>query len=88
MCEEVAAAIKQQTPPDKLRIRDDWTVELNADLFALRCAGPAFLFSLIYFSVFFIDSRLEVPMFPPSALYGRLAQVQPPALRVSGEPRF
>jgi hypothetical protein len=88
LCKEVASQMRRETPPDKLKIRDDWIVELNADLFALRCAGPAYLFSLIYFAVFFIEGRLEVPMFPPSALRGGFRKMPMPHLRVSGEPRF
>jgi hypothetical protein len=39
-----------------------WAVELNADLFAFRILGPAYLYSLMYFSMFFVRSNLREPI--------------------------
>jgi hypothetical protein len=39
-----------------------WGVELNADLFAFRILGPAYLYSLMYFSMFFVSENLRKPI--------------------------
>lgn len=48
----------------KLDVLRSWTVELNADLFAFRLLGPAYLYALIYFSVFFVLRNLREPIEP------------------------
>jgi len=44
-----------------------WAIELNADLLAFRLLGPAYLYSLMYFSIFFITSNLRTPVRPERA---------------------
>jgi hypothetical protein len=44
--------------PDLL---DLWSRELTADLFSFHVLGPAYLYSLIYFSVFFVKDDLRTP---------------------------
>lgn len=38
-----------------------WSRELNADLLSFYVLGPAYLYSLIYFSVFFVRNDLRTP---------------------------
>ncbi len=46
----------------RLELLKSWATELNADLFAFRILGPAYLYCLIYFSIFFIDFNLHTPV--------------------------
>lgn len=39
-----------------------WGIELNADRFAYKVLGPAYLCALIYFSIFFVTDNLRAPV--------------------------
>jgi hypothetical protein len=44
-----------------LELLNLWSRELTADLFSFYVLGPAYLYSLIYFSVFFVRNDLRTP---------------------------
>jgi hypothetical protein len=55
--------------PEKIELLDTlslWSRELNADLFSFHVLGPAYLYSLIYFSVFFVKNDLRTPFLTES----------------------
>jgi hypothetical protein len=84
--EENWGGIKDQRQKDLL---NRWGVELNADLFGFRLLGPAYLYALLYFSVFFIRENLRQPVVPDKVnlkVLSDMGQVvplhPPPAVRI------
>lgn len=51
----------QQSPQEYAALRQ-WAMEFNADYFAYRLLGPAYIMCLMYFSMFFVDLRLRDPL--------------------------
>jgi hypothetical protein len=56
------AAKVAETCPESSALIQRWAVELNADLFAFNLFGPAYLYSLMYFSMFFTSGDLHQPL--------------------------
>src|ERR1019366_5996716 len=59
--DEIVKEVGELCPP-AYSIPSAWIIELNADLFAFLLLGPAYLFCLIYFSVFFVERNLRLPV--------------------------
>jgi hypothetical protein len=63
-----------------------WSLELNADYFAYRLLGPAYVCCLVYFCAFFLRSRLRYPLSSDETEGGRdsflAASHPPPRIRI------
>jgi hypothetical protein len=66
--EELIENLKDKLPrfhdPTRAEVLKSWAMELNADLFAQRMFGPAYVYSVIYFSIFFTKVNLRAPVEP------------------------
>jgi hypothetical protein len=59
---EVYNELQDQCSPSILSILKRWSIELNADYFAYRMLGPAYIYCLMYFGMFFVPGRLREPI--------------------------
>jgi len=58
----ISRSLSSHHSQEELELIRRWAVELNADLFGFRVLGPAYLFSLMYLSMFFVSANLHQPL--------------------------
>jgi hypothetical protein len=58
----IHAELKDRCQPEILALLKRWSIELNADYFAYRMLGPAYIYCLMYFGMFFLPGRLRDPL--------------------------